>query len=217
MAGRELTNKQKDILNTIIDLFIKNGKIPTYEEVRARLGYKSISSIQVHVNALKKKKYLSSEKGAGLRLTVYSKEVGKKVFSIPLIGEVACGSPDIAVEDIQGYIPYMASNLSGGTSDYFFLKAKGDSMNDQPKINEGDLLLVKRQSSMPNLGEMAVVLIGNEATVKYFRRDNEGVYYLDPSSTNPIHKPIYLIGQDEVLFCGVVKDVLKKDKIKIDE
>lgn len=217
MPSRELTNKQKDILNTIIDLFIKNGKIPTYEEVRARLGYKSISSIQVHVNALKKKKYLSSEKGAGLRLTVYSSDVGKKVFNIALIGEVACGSPDIAVEDIQGYIPYMASNLSGGTSDYFFLKAKGDSMNDKPKINEGDLLLVRRQSFMPNLGEIAVVLIGNEATVKYFRRNDEGVYYLEPSSTNSIHKPIYLIGQDEVLFCGVVKDILRKDKVKVDE
>lgn len=204
-----LTSKQKEVLNVIKDIYAKTGKIPTYEEVRGRLGYKTTSSIQVHVNALKKKNYLSQEKGVGLKLSAFFKDVAQKVFSVPLIGEVACGSPDIAVEDIQGYIPYMASNLTGGVQDYFFLRARGDSM-DQAGIDDSDLLLVKKQNSMPNLGEITVVLIGSEATVKYFRRTSEGLYYLEPSSSNPVHKPIYLMGQDEVIFCGIVKDVIKK-------
>ncbi len=208
----DITSKQKEVLNVIKDIYAKTSKIPTYEEVRERLGYKTTSSIQVHVNALKKKGYLSQEKGAGLKLSAFFKDVARKIFSIPLIGEVACGSPNIAVEDIQGYIPYMAGNLTGGTQDYFFLRARGDSM-DKAGINDSDLLLIKKQNSMPNIGEKAVVLIGSEATVKYFRRTSEGLYYLDPSSSNPIHKPIYLMGQDEVIFCGIVKDIIK-NKLK---
>jgi len=207
-----LTNKQKEVLNAIRDIYSKTGKIPTYDDVRGRLGYKSISSIQVHVNALKKKGYLSPERGTGLKLTAFFKDIAQKIFNIPLIGEVACGSPNLAIEEIQGYVPYNASNLTGGTQDYFFLRARGDSMNDRAGINDGDLLLVKKQASMPNIGEIAVVLIGNEATVKYFRRTNEGVYYLDPSSLSPIYKPIYLMGQDEVIFCGIIKDIIKINK-----
>lgn len=204
----DITSKQKEVLNAIKDIYIKTGRVPTYEEIRERLGYKTTSSIQVHVSALKRKGYLSKEKGAGLRLSSFFKDVAKKIFNIPLIGEVACGTPNIAVEDIQGYIPYMANKLTGGVQDYFFLRARGNSM-DRADIHDSDLLLIKKQNSMPNIGEIAVVLIGNEATVKYFKQTKEGLYYLEPKSSDPIHKPIYLIGQDEIIFCGIVKDIIK--------
>lgn len=208
-----LTSKQNEVLTAIKALYGKKGESPTYEEVRNYLGYKTISSLQVHVKALKKKGYLLSGEGIrGLVLSGTMRNQVKKMFSIALVGEVACGSPNLAIEDIHGYIPYPADKLSGKVDDYIFLEAKGDSLDDAG-VTEGDLLLVKRQNSIPNTGEMVVVLIGDEATVK-FLRFKDGVYYLEPKSKNKEHKPIYLTsyGNGDITFCGIVKAIIKKKK-----
>jgi repressor LexA len=209
----ELTSKQKEVLIAIKVLYGKKGISPTYEEVRDYLGYKTISSLQAHVKALKKKGYLLLDKKIrGLVLSGTTKDQIRKMFNIAYVGEVACGSPNLAVEDIHGYIPYLADKLSGKADEYIFLEAKGDSMDDAGII-EGDLLLIKRQNSIPNIGEKVVVLIGDEATVK-FLRFKDGVYYLEPKSKNKDHKPIYLTnyGNGDITFCGVVKDIIKKKK-----
>lgn len=202
-----LTSRQKEVLNAITNLYVKKGRVPTYEEVRKHLGYRSVSSIQVHVNALKRKGYLSKEKGAGLKLQTYSIDVAKNVFSIPLVGQVACGNPQLADEDIIEYVTYR-KKLNGNVKDYFFLRAIGDSMN-LAGIDDKDLLLVKRQSSIPDNSDKAVVLIGSEATIKYLKRIN-GAYYLYPKSKSKKHKPIRLLNLEDVYFCGVVKDIIKK-------
>jgi len=204
----KLTSKQNEVLNAIKDLFIKKGESPTYNEVKERLGYKSISSLQVHVKALKNKGYLSSEKGEGLKLKSYFKDLAKRILNIPLIGEVACGTPQLADEDIIEFIAY-TGKLNGLPSDYFFLKAKGNSMNNAG-IDDGDLLLIKKQNIIPNTNDMAVVLIGNEATVKYLK-NIDGVYYLYPKSKDKEYKPIRLLNIDDVIFCGVVKDIIKNN------
>ncbi len=89
---------------------------------------------------------------------------------------------------IEGFIPVSVSLAKPGFR-YFLLRAKGDSMN-KAKINDGDLILVRRQSSAQN-GDIVVALIDNEATVKEFQH-NKNCVVLMPRSNNKKHKPIIL-------------------------
>lgn len=186
----------------IKDLTRKYGKSPTLDELRRILGYSSISSVQRHLNALKNKGFISSEKhhARSIELNLDTEE---KV-NIPLVGNVACGSPLLAEENIEAYIPYSKLQLKGDPRDYFFLRATGDSMN-LANINHGDYVLVKQQPTA-DFGQVVVVLIGDEATIKKLRKGN-GCYILDADSDNPQNKPIYIF--ENFTIQGIVKDIIK--------
>lgn len=100
---------------------------------------------------------------------------------IPILGRISAGLPLYAEQNIEGYT---LTDLNGG-AEYFALRVQGDSMN-AIGINDGYLIIVRRQDSVAN-GEVAVVLVGGEdATVKRFHRDGDSVT-LVPQSTNPTH------------------------------
>jgi len=206
---KSLTAKQKLIMATIQDLKAKLGKAPTLEEIRQALNYAGISSVQRHVNALKKKGVLSNERYQARTLEVTYPE---QVVNIPLVGSVPCGTPSLAIENIEAYIPYNKSALRGDSGDYFFLRAVGDSMNNASisgkNIQDGDFVLVKKQQ-VANPGSPIVALIGDEATIKKITRD--GVFVrLEPETTNLNNKPIVLFGEENFSIQGIVIDVIKK-------
>lgn len=99
---------------------------------------------------------------------------------IPLVGTVACGNPIYAESNIQEYV-----TVSEDDRVDFALTAKGDSMNNA-KISDGDILYVHSQPEVQN-GEIAVVLIDDEATVKRFYDYGDKIV-LRPDSFNPVHK-----------------------------
>lgn len=207
LMNKSLTVKQKLVLATIQDLRAKLGKAPTLEEIREALDYAGISSVQRHVDALKKKGYLSNERYQARTLEV---SLPEQMANIPLVGNVPCGVPFLAVENIEAYIPYSKSLLHGQPDDYFFLRAIGDSMNNAKisgkSIDSGDFVLVKKQPTA-DFGSRVVTLIGDEATIKKIVQ-GDGYVRLEPESTNPDNKPILLF--DDFSVQGVVKDVIKK-------
>jgi repressor LexA len=196
-----LTAAQKLVLATIKELTRRNGKSPTLEELRAHLNYSSTSSVQRHLIALKSKGYIQNKKHHARSLEV---PVTHEVVEIPLVGNVACGQPLLAVENIEAYIPYEREKLLGSPSDFFFLRAVGDSMN-KAGIDDGDFVLIKKQASA-DFGKKVVALIGDEATIKTLKK-GDGFVVLEPESTNPQNKPIYLF--DDFIIQGIVKDVIK--------
>lgn len=199
---KEITKIQKLVLATIKDLTRKNGKPPTLEELRQVFDYSSISSVQRHLDALKKKGFITSEKHHSRSLEV-NLPTEKKV-NIPLVGNVACGTPFLAQQNIEAYIPYEKSKLGGDPRDYFFLRAVGDSMN-LANIDHGDYVLVKKQSAA-DFGQRVVTLIGNEATIKKLKKGVD-CYILEPESDDPKNKPIYIF--EDFTIQGTVKDVIK--------
>lgn len=201
MVSEELTKIQKRVLATIKDLTRKYGKPPTLEEIRCALGYSSTSSVQRHLNALKKKGFISSEKYHARSIEVTHGDEEKA--SIPLVGNVTCGVPLLAEENIEAYIPYDKSKLKGSFKDYFFLRATGDSMNEAG-INDGDFVLIRQQPTA-EVNQKVVALIGNEATIKVLKK-GDGFYVLEPSSNNPKNKPIYVF--EDFAIQGVVQDVI---------
>ena len=125
---------------------------------------------------------------------------------IPILGRISAGLPLYAEEQIEGYT-YTDLNHGG---EYFALRVKGDSMN-AARINENDLLIVRKQDMVEN-GEIAVVMVGDdEATVKCWHK-HENIVMLEPRSTNPAHQtqiynaketPIRVIGkvvQNQIMY-----------------
>lgn len=123
---------------------------------------------------------------------------GARRKKLPVLGNVACGEPVFASED-QGY--YVSANAD--VSADFCLMARGDSMINA-RIFDGDLLFVRKQESVDD-GEIAVVLIDDEATVKrvYFNRE-DGILTLMPE--NPTYKPMRYMGSqlDRIRILGKV-------------
>lgn len=198
-----LTSTQKRVISTITDLAHKKGRSPSMEELRVALDLSSISSVQRHTDALKNKGYLDNIRGIS-----FPKPAGK--VQIPLVGNVACGIPFLATENIEAYIPYDASQIRGAASDYFFLRAVGDSMNNAnvcgKTIDDGDFVLIKKQQTA-NPGSRVVALIGDEATIKKMIPEN-GHVRLQPESTNLCNKPILVF--EDFSIQGVVENVIKK-------
>lgn len=123
---------------------------------------------------------------------------------IPILGEVRCGIPIYADQNVIGYINY-AGNYG---EEYYALKATGDSMNGVG-INPGDLVIVRKQPIVDQ-NDIAVVCVnGNEATLKRFTQRGDMVI-LTPQSTNPNNKPlIYNIRETPVHIMGRVMEVRK--------
>ena len=121
------------------------------------------------------------------------------IHKIPILGRIAAGLPLYAEEHIEGYT-YTEHN---GGAEYFALRVKGDSMN-AALINDGSLIIVRRQPEVEN-GQIAVVRVEkDDATVKRFRQDGD-VVQLIPQSYNPIHQTqIYDLKNTDIEIIGKV-------------
>jgi len=207
-----LTLKQKKVLEVIQDLKKKLGNSPTLEEIRKALNYSGVSSVQRHIDVLKKKGYLSNKRYQARSLEV---SIQKQIVEIPLLGNVAAGNPSLAPRDlpIEAWIPYEASKLRGSPQNYFFLHVIGDSMN-RAGINDGDYVLVKKQETA-EIGQKVAALIGNEVTIKKYKVKDKRIV-LDPESDNPQNKPIVILEgvilEDEFSIKGIVIDVVSREE-----
>lgn len=201
-----LTPKQKRFLNFIIQYARSNNKPPTLIEIAKSL--KITESAAAHMmRLLKEKGFIEREKWAHRSITLKREPVA--TIQVPILGSIACGKPIFASENIEGYLP-VDKDMIRDRKNYFFLRAVGDSMNDaKPPINNGDFLLVQKQE-YANEGELVVALIGDDATVKIYKRGN-GFIALLPKSKNTKHKPIIM--KEDFVIQGIVKKVIPKNLI----
>lgn len=125
-----------------------------------------------------------------------------KYHLIPILGRISAGLPLYAEEHIEGYT---LTDLNGG-AEYFALRVHGDSMNAL-RINDGDIIIVRRQEEVEQ-GEIAVVMVDDDdATVKRFYSSDTTVTLM-PQSTNPEHKPqMYDRRKTSIRVLGLVKKV----------
>lgn len=193
----ELTTKQQKVLEFIRTQIKKLGAPPTIREIGERFGFNSTGTVRDYLNALEKKGFIK----LGERKSRCIELVRSLTQGIPILGMVRAGEPNTAVEDIEGYID-LEEFQPHLQSDVFALRVKGDSMIDAG-LHEGDLVIVRRQSTALT-GEIVVALINSdEATVKYIRK-KEGKIYLDPANKN--YKPIF----GEFTIIGKVIAVFRK-------
>ena len=190
MSTEVITNKELEAVREIRNSLMHVGRIPSMRELMSSLGYRSPRSASLIVDKLIKKGVLRRKEGGGLQFlrNLAEDTTRAQTVDVPLIGVVACGMPVLAEENTQAMIS-VSTKLARPPHRYFLLKAKGDSM-DQENINDGDMLLIRQQTTAKN-GDIVVALIDDEATVKEFHSAGETVV-LKPKSRNKQYQPIVL-------------------------
>ena len=201
-----MSNRELEAIREIRNSLMHRGKIPSVRELMNSLGYRSPRSAAVIYENLLEKGILRRKRDGNFQFVKGGEEdnVRAQTVDVPLVGMVACGAPMLAEENVQAKIP-VSTKLARSPHRYFLLKAQGDSM-DQKGINDGDLVLVRQQTTAGN-GDIVVALIDNEATVKEFHAAGETVV-LKPRSKNKQHQPIVLTKDFQIQ--GVVVTTIPK-------
>ena len=168
-----VSSKREEILEFLRNFSAQNGYAPTVREIMRAVDLKSTASVYYHLSALNDAGLISMD--GGKNRTIRLSNPG----GIPVIGTVAAGTPILAQENIEGYLPW------GGDNSCFALQVKGDSMIDAG-ILSGDKVIVRPQPTAEP-GEIVVALFEDEATVKRLSR-KDGQVWLLPE--NPAYSPI---------------------------
>jgi len=197
---RDLTRRQEEIFNLIREWIETTGLPPTRAEIAQRFGFSSPNAAEQHLKALAKKGVLELMPGAsrGIRLAGGG--------GLPLVGQVAAGSPILAQENVERHYQLDAEMFSP-RADYL-LKVRGMSMKDAG-ILDGDLLAVHR-SAEAKAGQVVVARIGDEVTVKRFQRRGDSVQLLPE---NPDFEPIAVdLKRQELVIEGIAVGVIRSGK-----
>lgn len=177
---------------------MQTGYPPSVREICQAVGLKSTSSVQANLDALERAGYI--ERDPLLKRSI--RLVGSRddnFTSVPIVGAVTAGLPILAVEQIEGYLPY--SGRVSSDKPLFALRVKGDSMINAG-IFDGDIIVVEKTPVASN-GEIVVAMIEDEATVKRFYKEN-GHFRLQPE--NDDYAPIIV---NELAILGKVVSLVR--------
>lgn len=188
---KNLTEKQKKVME-FIRQGIRRNLPPTIREIAKHMRFSSTGTVRDYLAALENKGYLRRT-GHKSRAIELLKEAS---FRIPIIANIAAGKPNLAYEDIQGYID--TNDLFLGRlsqNDVFALKVKGESMIEAG-IMDGDVAVIKKEPAADNGDIVAALLENNEVTLKRFRRKGN-TFFLEPANQQyrPIYKDFAVIGK----------------------
>ena len=203
-----LTDRQTEILRLIRELTEVSGFPPTRAEIAERMGFRSVNAAEQHLRALERKGVLDITAGSsrGIKLRERSGPKLSRLLELPVVGRVAAGSPVLAEEHVTARYQ-MDPNLFTPRADYL-LKVRGLSMRDAG-ILDGDLLAVHRTQDAQS-GQVVVARIGNEVTVKRFKRRGHAVQLLPE---NPDFEPIEIdLRQNELAIEGIAVGVIRSGK-----
>ncbi len=172
----ELTQKQRQIFDFIVDSLRNDGSIPTVREIASAFGFSSTNAVNTHLEALSKKGYINRRPGAARNIEI-APDYLLPERGVPIVGRVAAGSPIDAMENLEGYLDLDSIYEPGA---HFALRIAGDSMIEAG-IWDGDYVIVRS-------GEIGVAVIDGQATVKRFRWLDDGGLMLVPE--NEKYQPI---------------------------
>lgn len=205
MSKPALTDRQKSVLQFIIDQIQDTGYPPTIREIGDHLGIKSTNGVNDHLKALEKKGYLKRESSKSRALKPLCSTNGEALEEssspggqahrenegVPVVGRIAAGQPTEAVENIEQYVSIDESLLDTSGKTIFGLRVEGRSMIEDG-IHDGDLIFVRQTNDVTD-GEIVAAMVDGEATVKRLFREDDRIR-LQPS--HPEMSPIYIHAED---------------------
>lgn len=198
----KLSAKQEQILDFLKDCILRKGYPPAVREICEAVDLKSTSSVHSHLETLEKKGYIRRDPTKPRAIEICDDSfqmVRTEMVSIPVVGNVAAGTPILADQNIESYFPIPAEYIPNGES--FALHVRGDSMINAG-IFDGDQIFVHACSTASN-GDIVVALINDSATVKTFYKEN-GHIRLQPE--NDAMDPIIV---DDCVILGKVFGVFR--------
>lgn len=230
MSKKPLSPRQQNILKFIWEYREEHDRPPTIREIGESVEISSTSVVNYNLARLEERGYLNREaevsRGISFTDKAYefldtvvervqgvAQQVAESVglIKIPLVGDIVAGSPievgsgDFAVYDEDDAIEVSAAMLHGRVDELFALRVNGDSMVDA-MVNDGDIVIMRKQEIAQNGDMVAVWLTGDTTTLKKFYRDGDRIR-LQPA--NPHMEPIYVEPED-VQVQGKVMMVLRQ-------
>jgi repressor LexA len=200
----KLTARQSEILAFIKRCLEENGYPPTRAEIAHELGFKSPNAAEEHLKALARKGAIEMTPGASRGIRIPDVEPPAEDSGLPVIGRVAAGAPILAQQHVEESCQIDPSFFQP-KADYL-LRVHGMSMKDIG-IFDGDLLAVHTTRDVRN-GQVVVARIGDEVTVKRFKREGRKVWLL---AENPEFKPIEVdLEQQEFVIEGLSVGVIRR-------
>ena len=215
-----LTWRQRKVLQVIRDSVQRRGYPPSMREIGEAVGLTSTSSVSYQLSTLQRKGYLRRDIGRprtvevrlpghpAIRPDQGTEEeqppmdiASQEAAYVPMVGRIAAGGPILAEQAIEDIFPLPRQIVGEGT--LFLLRVVGDSMINAA-ITDGDWVVVREQKVAEN-GEIVAAMIDGEATVKTFKRSDDGNIWLMPH--NPAYTPI---AGNDVTILGRVVAVLRR-------
>jgi len=198
---RELTPRQKQILELIQDFIYETGMPPTRAEIAKELGFKSANAAEEHLRALQRKGVLDLVPGTSRGIQL--KDSLRDQMGLPLVGQVAAGNPILAEENIETH--YRIDPQLFNPKPHYLLRVKGMSMKDAG-ILDGDLVAVHRTPEVRSR-QIIVARVDDEVTVKRYRQTGTVVSLLPE---NEDFEPIEVDLKTQALVIeGVVVGVIR--------
>ncbi len=206
MNTKELTKRQKDVLDYIKKYIAKNGFPPAIREICEGVKLSSPASVFVHMKNLEQLGYIKTTSSKFRSIEVLCEneylETNEDVVKVPLLGKITAGNPITAIEQPNEFFDIPAS-LIPASSQVFTLHVSGESMINAG-IYDGDYVIVSKQSNAKN-GDIVVAMTKeNEATIKTFYKEN-GHIRLQPE--NDTMDPIIL---DDCVILGKAIGLYRK-------
>lgn len=186
------SKKQEEILQFLTQFVCENGYAPSVREICTAVGLQSTATVHYHLSALRDAGLIEMD---DMKKRAISLPECRRADRIPVVGVVTAGVPILAVENIEGYIPW------DGERGCYALRVRGDSMINAG-ILDGDKVVVRPQQTADN-GEIVVALLDDSATVKRFRKVGATVWLMPE---NPAYDPI---DGTEAQILGKVKAVIR--------
>lgn len=201
-----LTDRQNEILDTIKKYIAKNGYPPTVREIGTILNLSSPATTHFHLNRLEKKGYIKKGKSKNrcLEILVPNEylEKNENAVTVPLIGTITAGNPIEAIEKPSEFLT-IPTEIIPKKSEVFALNVQGTSMINKG-INDGDIVIIKRNNTAENGEIVAAMTSEHEVTLKTFYKEKDHIR-LQPE--NDTMAPIIL---DNVTILGKAVGLYRK-------
>ncbi len=185
----------------MVNSYAKNRRQPSLEDLFKIAKILDVAVAELLETHTSKKTYDSMQ--PTILEVSEGEEEYEKMINIPVLGNVACGFPLSAEENIETEIS-VSTKLIRKDKKYFILRAIGDSMN-KASIDDGDLVLIRKEQTAED-GDRVVALIDDEATIKEFKNNVDHIVLL-PRSTTKEHQPIILTRDFKIQ--GIVESIIK--------
>ena len=194
------TEKMNQIVAFIEERYMKDNTMPTINEIADFIDMEK-GNVSRYLADMSERGLIDMSNGLRNARTRNMNKVKNLIENVPIVGEIACGTPILAQENIESYV-YLSRALLG-EGKFYALRAKGHSMINA-NIDDGDIVIIRQQDTA-NEGQIIVALIDDEATLKrYYRDTKKRMVRLHPE--NDEMEDMYF---KNIEIQGVVKKVLK--------
>lgn len=193
---RDLTPKQQQIFDFILNSVRNDGTVPSVREIASAFGFASNNAVNCHLEALTKKGYINRRYGTARNIEIAPDYLYPE-RGLPIVGRVAAGTPIDAIENLEGYLD-LDQIYDNGV--HYALRVSGDSMIEAG-LWDGDYAIVRQQPQVET-GEIGVAIIDDQATVKRFNWLPDGRLQLIPE--NDAYQPFVVDFESDFRIGGKV-------------